>query len=414
MRCWLAAIAAGTLPLLLFAYAGGPPVRRTGAPGDRTCLDANCHVGERLDRSDAVTLDTGTGLTYSPGGPRQRWTVKIQDGLARAFGMELSVRRTADPARLAAGDLSPVDPSVTTVLCEDNQPRSAGPCRDAAPVQFFLHTEPRRTGEFVLDWTPPTADAGDLDVYIAANASVAGQRSSRIHLRSFRLKSTAAASLVTLVDAAAGLPRFASGSWVSIFGSGLADSTRAWASPDIVNGVLPISLNGVELRINGRSAPIAFVSPAQINALAPDDEAAPGAARFEVLARGRLVADGLAQRAAVAPVLFEVPGSSPRRAVSVAPADAPGIVVLFGSGFGATIPPAATGRIVDAPARMAAPVSFRIGAQSASVSWAGLISPGLYQFNLTIPPLPPGDHAVEATVGNVSTQSGVFLRLPAQ
>ena len=389
-------------------------MRRTGAPGDRTCLDANCHVGERLDHSTDVTLDTGTALTYSPGGPRQRWTVKIQDGLARAFGMQLTVRRTADPARLAAGDLSPVDPGVTTVLCEDNQPRSAGPCREAAPVQFFLHTEPRRTGQFVLDWTPPAADAGDLDVYIAANASVAGQRSSRIHLRSFRLRSTAAAPSVTLVDAAAGLPRFASGSWVSVFGSGLSDSTRAWASRDIVNGGLPISLDGVELRINGRNAPIAFVSPAQINALAPDDEAAPGAVRFEVLARGRLVADGLAQRAAVAPVLFEVPGSSPRRAVSVAPADAPSTVVLFGSGFGSTIPPAATGRIVDAPVQLAAPVSFRIGAQSASVSWAGLISPGLYQFNLALPPLPPGDYPIEAVVGDASTQSGVVLRLPVR
>jgi uncharacterized protein (TIGR03437 family) len=315
---------------------------------------------------------------------------------------------------LAAGELASVDPGFTTVLCEDNQPRSTGPCRDAAPVQFFLHTEPSRTGVFVVEWTPPVADAGDLDVYIAANASVAGQRSSRIHLRSFRLKSTAAAPSATLVDATAGLPRFASASWVSVFGSGLSDSTRAWASPDIVNGVLPISLDGVELRINGRSAPVAFVSPAQINALAPDDDAAPGPVRFEVVARGLVVAGGLAQRAAVAPVLFEIPGSSPRRAVSVVPTDAPGMVVLFGSGFGATIPPAATGRIVNAPARLAAPVSFRIGAQSTSVSWAGLISPGLYQFNLTLPPLPPGDYPIEALVGNASTQSGVVLRLPVQ
>lgn len=415
LGCWIAAVAAGSLPVLLFAYAGGPPGRRTGAPGDRTCLDANCHVGERFENSAAVTLDTGTSLTYPAGGPRQRWTVRISDERARAFGIELTVRRVADPARLAAGDLASIDPGVTTVLCEDNQPRSAGPCREAAPVQFFLHTEPRRTGEFVLEWTPPPVDAGDLDVYVAANASVSGQRNSRIHLRSFRLRSAAASpSAATLVDAAAGLSRFASGSWVAVFGTGLAESTRAWSAADIVDGVLPTSLDGVELRINGRNAPVALVSPTQINALAPDDETAPGAAAVEVLQRGRVVAQGSAQRVPVAPALFEVPGSSPRRAVSVVPLNAPGTLVLFGSGFGPTAPPAAQGRTLDAPARLANSVVFRIGQQTAPVLWAGLICPGLYQFNLTIPPLPTGDHPVEAVISGVATQPGLLLRVGAQ
>ncbi len=361
-----------------------------------------------------MSLDTGTALTYAPGGPRQRWTVRISDERARAFGIELTVRRTEDPARLAAGELASVDPGFTTVLCEDNQPRSAGPCRDAAPVQFFLHTEPRRTGEFVLEWTPPPADVGDLEVDIAANASVSGQRNSRIHFRSFRLKSAAAGPVTALVDAAAGLGRFASGSWVSVFGIGLAESTRAWVAADIVDGVLPTSLDGVELSINGRSAPLALVSPTQINALAPDDDAAPGPVRFEILQRGRTIAQGSAQKASVAPVLFEVPGSTPRRAAAVLPENAPGTVVLFGSGFGPTSPLRSVGRTLDAPSPLAAPVVFRVGQQAATLLWGGLIGPGLYQFNLTLPPLSPGDYPVEAVLGGAATQAGLLLRVGLQ
>lgn len=47
---------------------------------------------------------------------------------------------------------------------------------------------------------------------------------------------------------------------------------------------------------------------------------------------------------------------------------------------------------------MAAPVVVRIGGAQAKIGYAGLISPGVYQINLTVPDLPDGDHAVELEV----------------
>lgn len=62
-----------------------------------------------------------------------------------------------------------------------------------------------------------------------------------------------------------------SGSWVSIYGYNLAPagSGRTWGAQDIVNGRLPLSLDGVKVTINGRPAPVEFISPTQINVLAP-------------------------------------------------------------------------------------------------------------------------------------------------
>ena len=46
---------------------------------------------------------------------------------------------------------------------------------------------------------------------------------------------------------------------------------------------------------------------------------------------------------------------------------------------------------------------------TATVAYAGLVSPGLYQFNVTVPSLPSGDAPITAQIGGVQTQTGVSL-----
>lgn len=58
--------------------------------------------------------------------------------------------------------------------------------------------------------------------------------------------------------------------------------------------------------------------------------------------------------------------------------------------------------------------TIRIGTSAAPVGFAGLISPGLYQFNLTIPNLPDGDHPVTAQVGDARTIRIGRLRIQRQ
>ena len=58
---------------------------------------------------------------------------------------------------------------------------------------------------------------------------------------------------------------------MSIIGSNLSTTTYSWQASDFVNGMLPTSLQGVSVTINGLPAFIEYISPTQINVLAPDD-----------------------------------------------------------------------------------------------------------------------------------------------
>ena len=57
------------------------------------------------------------------------------------------------------------------------------------------------------------------------------------------------------------------GSWISIYGSYLANGTYLW------NGDFPMSLGSTSVTIDGKQAYLSFVSPTQINAQATDDTA---------------------------------------------------------------------------------------------------------------------------------------------
>jgi len=53
-----------------------------------------------------------------------------------------------------------------------------------------------------------------------------------------------------------------------------------------------------------------------------------------------------------------------------------------------------------------------IGNIQAEVQYAGLISPGLYQFNVVVPAnAAPGDNAISASYNGVTTQPGVLINV---
>ena len=87
------------------------------------------------------------------------------------------------------------------------------------------------------------------------------------------------------------------------------------------------------------------------------------------------------------------------------------VVVMFGTGFGPANPAVPAGQVVPGAAPLSSPVTIRIGTANANLLFAGLVGVGLYQFNVTIPDLPDGDHPVAATVGGVRTQSVARIRI---
>jgi len=224
-------------------------------------------------------------------------------------------------------------------------------------------------------------------------------------------------SLCCLQNAADYGPDGSGGAWMSVFGLRLSATTRTWGAADFVNGKPPTTLDGVSVAVNGVSSSVAYVSPGQVNFLVPDGIA--GVARIEVTApagKSELTVD----TAAVSPALFCYSASNNRwvaanhpdgvlvsrsglvSGVSYRPA-APGeIISVYGTGFGLAAPwtPAAS---------VAAPVVVRVGGSQAKVAYAGLVSFGLYQVNLTVPDLPDGDHAVEVQVSGQAAVSDALL-----
>jgi uncharacterized protein (TIGR03437 family) len=96
--------------------------------------------------------------------------------------------------------------------------------------------------------------------------------------------------------------------------------------------------------------------------------------------------------------------------VTSTPAKPGETILLYGTGFGPTNPPLPTAQLVTTPEPLPAnAVAITIGGVAATASFAGLVSPGLYQFNVSVPNLPNGDAAVLATIGGVATETGVSV-----
>jgi uncharacterized protein (TIGR03437 family) len=228
---------------------------------------------------------------------------------------------------------------------------------------------------------------------------------------------TPPAGVITGVTNAADFkPGFASATWVSVFGTNLSQSTYSWQGSDFGDGRLPTSLQGVSVTINGVPAYVAYISPTQINVLAPDD-ATLGAVAVQVTAAQQKSNALSATKTAFSPAFFTLAGGvyvaalhADYSLVSAAQPARPGeTILLYGTGFGPTDPPLPTGQLVTAPAPLAVPVQLTIGGVTAPAAFAGLVSPGLYQFNVAVPGLPGGDAAVLATINGTATPTGVSV-----
>src|SRR5207245_3960627 len=84
-----------------------------------------------------------------------------------------------------------------------------------------------------------------------------------------------------VVNGASFASGLASGAWMTIRGTKLSATTRIWQSADFQGAQMPTSLDGVSVSINGRAAYVYYVSPTQLNVLAPGDDFL-GAASIQV------------------------------------------------------------------------------------------------------------------------------------
>ena len=95
-------------------------------------------------------------------------------------------------------------------------------------------------------------------------------------------------------------------SWVTIQGTNLAAQTDDWSN-SIVNGALPTMLDGVSVSIGGQAAYVYYISPGQLNVLAPD--VPDGPVTVTVTAPGGTSASFTATASAYGPAFFPWPGN---------------------------------------------------------------------------------------------------------
>lgn len=194
---------------------------------------------------------------------------------------------------------------------------------------------------------------------------------------------------------------------------------------EIVNGKLPVSLDGVSVTIDGKAAAVYFVSPTQINVQAPAvDSTGPvqvvvsnaNGASDPMTATVQTLLPGffLFPRnyiAATRPDGSFVAPAGVIEGVATRPARPGEMIVLYGTGFGPTNPAVAAGEAFQGAAPLTNQPSIRMGSTFASVSFAGLSAAGLNQFNVVVPNVGDGDYDVLGSVAGVRTQSLARLRV---
>jgi len=228
-------------------------------------------------------------------------------------------------------------------------------------------------------------------------------------------------AITSVLNGASFQPGIEAGSWVSIKGTNLSNTTRAWTSADFVGNSLPTSLDGVSVTIDGEPAFVSYISPSQINVQAPSDSTL-GAVNVVVDNNKALSPPAPAQLQAAAPAFFTYLVNSyalashwPDYALVGTPSSPamPGdTLVLWGTGFGATSPPFPAGTVVSGVAASATLPVVTVGGMPVQVTAAVLTpeSAGLYQLTIQLPPnVPTGAVALQASVGGVPSPAGVTI-----
>ena len=212
---------------------------------------------------------------------------------------------------------------------------------------------------------------------------------------------------VVSASAFGGFSSIAPGSWIEIYGTNLAATTRNWASSDFTNNLAPTTLGQTTVTVAGQPAFIDYISPTQVNAQVPSNLPMGQQQIVVSTASGPgtpyNITVNATQPGMLAPPSFNINGKQyvaalfTDNATYVAPAGSiagvtsrpakPGdTIIIYGVGFG-TVTGVPAGQIAPAGSLLATPPQISFGSTPATVSFAGLTpgSVGLYQFNVVVP-----------------------------
>jgi uncharacterized protein (TIGR03437 family) len=367
---------------------------------------------------------------YVPG-QTQTITVTVTDPVNVVYGFQMTARYGTTDQQLSANQAGTFTSggSDTFVMCDNFSPRLPGKsCAASQPVEFIEHSAPSRKA-FTFTWTAPATDVGPVHFYVAGNAvnnNGLQDGGDHVYTNSYVLNSGTPISCSTAkpvisqggIISAFGfgaLKSFAAGSWLEIYGTNFATTTRLWGGSDFNGSIAPTLIDNVSVSVNGKPAAVDFVSPGQVNVQAPADSAT-GPVNVTVtnctqtsdpiqVTKGDLVPGLLINTVGDKVYLGAlVPNTSTFTGYPSHPAKSGDIIQVYGIGFGDTTPPISPGTIVGVANSLANPLTVLFGtAPDPSPLYKGLAPGfvGLYQFNLTVPKLADGDYPMSFQVGSV-------------
>jgi uncharacterized protein (TIGR03437 family) len=234
-------------------------------------------------------------------------------------------------------------------------------------------------------------------------------------------------SISSVVNGASFLPGLVSNSWATIQGSNLSTITDDWTS-SIVNGNFPTLLDGVSVTIGSSPAYVNYVSLGQINFLVPPN-LPPGPQPVAVKTPNGTSSSFTVTVSTYQPAFFPWPNNqavATRQDFSLAaaigtfsgtttvPAKPGDVVILWGTGFGPTIPAVPPGIPVPSGTTYSTSTLPMVTIDNIPATvYGAALAPGfggLYQIAIQVPSsLGNGNWPVVATIGGVQSPAGVFL-----
>jgi uncharacterized protein (TIGR03437 family) len=218
--------------------------------------------------------------------------------------------------------------------------------------------------------------------------------------------------------------------WVVLKGNDMSPVTATWK---VTGSALPTTVSGVGVTVNGEAAPVDAVSNTQIEFLVPADVTL-GTAQIQTTNNGLTSASVSATVNSIAPSFFTIGTNSKNGDVYIAathangafigpaglitgttttPATAGETIAIYGTGFGQTSPAAPNGQVLSSALPLPVPPTIVIDGEVASVTFAGMVEPGVYQFNVVIPAnvSTSQDVFVIGLLGNGETQANAFITM---
>lgn len=253
---------------------------------------------------------------------------------------------------------------------------------------------------------------------------------------------------ITSIDSASGYgayPYFASGSWLEIKGTNLADSNDPrlcsatnpgqWSAADFNRANAPTLLDGIGIAINGKPAYVAYLSPSQINVQAPEDSFAGRVTVTVTNCTATSPAFSFSRRA-LAPGMLAPPNYSANGTqymvatfasdgayvlnsatgalfgLTSRPAKPGDLIIAYGIGFGDVTPSVLPGVQVEQSNSLNNPVAISFGSTKAALTYSGLAGNfvGLYEFYITVPPgLADGEYQIHVTQNGTAVPQTMYL-----